>query len=249
MSKYVIDSETLTDIADAIREKTGKSALMTPLEMPGEVRSISGGGGYAPSGYTRLKYLQATGTQYIDTGKYLKLNSEFYIDARYSDGAQGYYAFPIGSQNPICGIAVINSISYPNNFNPYVSFGSNVDQKGLGNAPYWSRFVSTLSSTQYTTTIMTEEAAHTQTAALSGTTVTEDQTSHIGLFARGNRGTFERFFKGYIYEYKYSESGVLLQDMIPVKRNSDDELGMYDLVNDVFYTNDGTGDFIGGAWE
>ena len=45
MSKYVIDSETLTDIADAIRAKTGDSASMTPLEMPDEIASISGGGG------------------------------------------------------------------------------------------------------------------------------------------------------------------------------------------------------------
>ena len=42
--KYKIDSETLTDIADAIRAKTGDSASMTPLEMPDEIASISGGG-------------------------------------------------------------------------------------------------------------------------------------------------------------------------------------------------------------
>lgn len=41
--KYVIDSETLTDIADAIRAKTGDNASMTPLEMPDEIASISGG--------------------------------------------------------------------------------------------------------------------------------------------------------------------------------------------------------------
>lgn len=41
--KYKIDSETLTDIADAIRAKTGDSASMTPLEMPDEIASISGG--------------------------------------------------------------------------------------------------------------------------------------------------------------------------------------------------------------
>lgn len=42
--KYKIDSTSLTAIADAIREKTGKSALMTPTEMPDEIASISGGG-------------------------------------------------------------------------------------------------------------------------------------------------------------------------------------------------------------
>lgn len=37
-------SEVFTDIADAIREKTGKSDGLTPLEMPDEILTISGGG-------------------------------------------------------------------------------------------------------------------------------------------------------------------------------------------------------------
>ena len=45
MSEYLIQDTTLTDIADAIREKTGKTDTMTPLEMPGEIAAIQGGGG------------------------------------------------------------------------------------------------------------------------------------------------------------------------------------------------------------
>lgn len=44
MSTYLINSGTLDDIADAIRAKTGGSANITPLEMPEEIASISGGG-------------------------------------------------------------------------------------------------------------------------------------------------------------------------------------------------------------
>ena len=44
MADRLIQTGTLTDIADAIRAKTGKSATMTPLEMPSEIASISGGG-------------------------------------------------------------------------------------------------------------------------------------------------------------------------------------------------------------
>lgn len=40
----VLDS-TLTNIANAIRSKTGGSATMTPGQMPAEIASISGGGG------------------------------------------------------------------------------------------------------------------------------------------------------------------------------------------------------------
>lgn len=41
MSEYRIQSETLTDIADAIREKTGGSSLIAPEDMASEIASIS----------------------------------------------------------------------------------------------------------------------------------------------------------------------------------------------------------------
>lgn len=44
MAKYVVDSESLTAIADAIREKTGKNESLTLAEMPTEVASIEGEG-------------------------------------------------------------------------------------------------------------------------------------------------------------------------------------------------------------
>lgn len=43
MSVYTIQDTTLTDIADAIRSKTGKTASMTPAEMVDEIEGISGG--------------------------------------------------------------------------------------------------------------------------------------------------------------------------------------------------------------
>ena len=45
MGTKIIQDGTLTDIADAIRAKTGKSETMTPLEMPTEIASIETGGG------------------------------------------------------------------------------------------------------------------------------------------------------------------------------------------------------------
>ena len=50
MSKYVIDNTTLTNIGDAIREKTSTSSLLMPEDMPEAIRSIEGGGSaeYSP---------------------------------------------------------------------------------------------------------------------------------------------------------------------------------------------------------
>lgn len=42
------------------------------------------------------------------------------------------------------------------------------------------------------------------------------------------------------------DNNIVVRHFIPVVRNSDDKPGMYDLVNDVFYTNQGTGEFTWG---
>ena len=43
MSKYVIDSSTLTSIADAVRAKTGSTASIKVSDIPTEISKISGG--------------------------------------------------------------------------------------------------------------------------------------------------------------------------------------------------------------
>ena len=45
MSKVSIEESTLSAIGNAIRKKTGESALLSPLDMPTAIGSISGGGG------------------------------------------------------------------------------------------------------------------------------------------------------------------------------------------------------------
>ena len=45
---------------------------------------------------------------------------------------------------------------------------------------------------------------------------------------------------------KIWQSGTLVRDFIPVKRNSDNVIGMYDTVTNTFFENAGTGTFIAG---
>lgn len=50
-----------------------------------------------------------------------------------------------------------------------------------------------------------------------------------------------------IYSCKFSENGSLMVDLVPCYRRSDGVIGLYDKVNDIFYTNKGTGEFLKGA--
>lgn len=76
MSKVFIEETTLTNIGDAIREKTGKNDLIAPGNMPREIRGIVSGGGsgediepivlraigsYSCSGTIASKYIELYG--------------------------------------------------------------------------------------------------------------------------------------------------------------------------------------------
>lgn len=54
MSLLTIGSETLVNIANAIRAKTGKSATMTPAQMVTEIAAIPSGGGSLPSVISKI---------------------------------------------------------------------------------------------------------------------------------------------------------------------------------------------------
>jgi hypothetical protein len=57
----------------------------------------------------------------------------------------------------------------------------------------------------------------------------------------------KRAFIGQIYGCKIYEGTELIRDFVPCYRKSDNVIGLYDLANNEFYTNNGTGEFIKGA--
>ena len=56
-----------------------------------------------------------------------------------------------------------------------------------------------------------------------------------------------RTFSGKIYHNKIAISGSIIRYFVPCYRKSDSVIGMYDLVNNQFYINAGTGTFTKGA--
>ena len=45
-------------------------------------------------------------------------------------------------------------------------------------------------------------------------------------------------------EIQIYENDILVRDFIPCIRKQDNKPGLYDIVNNVFYTNQGTGEFL-----
>jgi len=106
----------------------------------------------------------------------------------------------------------------------------------------------------WTTTIPEDINKHTVTVDKTNVTVdgvwytqthNNNTTNQLGVFAYNNNDTIESKANTKIYSCEIrDENNVKIYDLIPCYRTIDNEIGMYDTVNDVFYTNSGTWTFI-----
>ena len=73
-----------------------------------------------------------------------------------------------------------------------------------------------------------------------------NQSSSMILFGGsfdGNSPTPISAYNMKVYRLKIYEEDELVREYVPCYRESDNEIGLYELVNNVFYTNNGTGTF------
>ena len=66
----------------------------------------------------------------------------------------------------------------------------------------------------------------------------------IALFCNHTTSSFSQYAKVAYRYFKIRDEAGLLFYGIPAKRNSDQVLGMYDLVTKTFFVNKGTGSFV-----
>ena len=72
----------------------------------------------------------------------------------------------------------------------------------------------------------------------------ENQSVEMGIcIYNGNSNPQNTMYDGKIYYFKYWRDGVLIADMVPVKRKSDNAVGMYDVIRDMFIQSAG-GTFV-----
>jgi hypothetical protein len=226
----------LTSVANAIRTKGGTSAqLAFPAGFVSAINDISGGGGGAhnlPSAYEEFEYIEATGTQYINTGYVPNADTE----VRYTSertASQSYDAADWGvTPTPKAQVASMywgwGSASDKSNprFNPDSPWGpmtARVDKTGVYNL-LGAKVVD------------------------FGTVTWTSGVLPIYLFCRNNNGTAERMCKLKIYYWAAFENNTKMIELIPAMRKSDSVLGMYETVSGSFLTNAGTGTFVGGTF-
>lgn len=209
-----------------------------------------------PVGYTQVDYIESSGTQYINTGLKSTPNTKFDFEFTSTKAVGAEYEQVLGSQTGATNNRIYILIGGSNNIQLQFPHDSN-------NHLYMNNDGTFTSSSSSTNLLLIEQnkknriifdipnRALTVNEYTSVSTGTYDLTSsdyNILLFNRNDTVVpTVRLAKGKLYNFKWYESNVLVREFIPCYRNSDNEVGLYDLVNNVFYTNQGTGVFTYGS--
>ncbi len=189
-----------------------------------------------PAEYREVEYLQSSGTQYIDTGFKPNQDTRVVVDAH------------VLSVNGIAsnGLHIASTIGGGTFYTTYIANGAVVGSRYgkqnpmtfAANKPNWNQ------------RLVYDKNKNVTTVGGYKITANYEKFQHaysIYLFARNNAGAMDFGSMSRIYSCKMYDNGTLIRDYVPCLRKADSIPGMYDLVNNVFYTNGGTGDFVCGS--
>lgn len=200
-----------------------------------------------PVEYQQVEYIKATGTQHIYTDVLANNgalspgnnNINLYsadIDFQFDEWQSNYPTNIMFS----CGSSGGGWIGY-NNTVQNIATGTSSGQYFSGTPTlrhqyhwYWND----------TTAIFERE----DSASISrSNTETSTVERRFALFYAHSNATSNFHFIGKLFSCVLYKSNVKVLDLIPCYRKADSEIGLYDTVNNRFYTNNGTGTFLKGA--
>lgn len=213
-TKQILISENGTTIEDVAGYANAEISVDVPTEKDYEV---------LPTEYQRVEYIESTGTQWINTG--------YYASTKKTSAHIGVTPKSKASIQGICGARNNNLAADATSCNVFYMTNNTF------------RLDWALGSTSASVATALNIYSEIQCARLvSDTDVDMDGPFLVGNFSNGSV-PFSTGFVGRIHFAKLYDNGKPVRYLIPCYRKLDGIIGMYDTVNDVFYTNAGTGTF------
>lgn len=230
---------------------SGNNILSLPNAKAGSPNYVKAYGGCGqtniilPSDYTQLEYIESAGTQYINLGVVPTNTTGFELKCTLPNDNS--------TDNIVCGSRAGTTgndrfwIDFDWSTNDSIIFGFN------SNTPLEDRYIMQSSDIGQDITLsmnyLNDRAGKvngtTYDTTIANKTLTTS-TQQMYLFC-GNREDTAVLFTSTKFKYlKISDGSTITHYYLPAKRNSDNELGVYDLVARRFLTNAGTGTFIAG---
>jgi len=191
-----------------------------------------------PSGYTSVDYIESSGTQYIDTGiqtsNYIKIEAEV------------VNTFGLQASSTYSGSLLGGRISSTDSNFSYTAGASN-DYIGNGTSILTidKNSNSDLLKITYSNSsinIKCSNYIYTNNNLVSNVTTRKN----IYIFAMNNNDVATNNGTYKLYKFKIYDNNILVRNFIPCY-NSLNVVGLYDLVSNTFFTNQGTGVFTYGA--
>ncbi|MCQ2580573.1 MAG: hypothetical protein MJ164_00150 [Alphaproteobacteria bacterium] len=176
-----------------------------------------------PAGYTELEYIESTGTQWIGITISNTNFSKLEVNAK---------AVRTGSD-------VATAILY--------GLGSNVGT-WTGATNVWTSGSGAVSdvSAKTMSVLKTIWENGQQFFYVNDNYIGTRQSSSMNGNFTIFKGGDSYFFQGKLYTLKISVNDILTMHLFPARRNSDNVVGLYDIVSGQFFTKQGTGSFIAG---
>ena len=203
----------------------GSIDAYAPLSLGGlHNKGFSSGFDTTLSDYNVVEYIESTGTQYIDTGLIMEKSTTMRMEISAQLTSNGNWAGVNGYMQHQASLGGGNKGLF------VVDYNGNTHIENV-------YFNNTLKYTQD------------WTSAYSGE---KNKVAVIGMGDKNNTwwtnvSANRHAQVGKWYYIKVYRSGTLVRDFVPVVRNSDGVAGLYDKVENKFYTNAGTGSFGSGA--
>ncbi len=190
-----------------------------------------------PSSYTRCKYLESSGTQYIDTELIATVNTGMSINYSYNQ---------IDSETA-AGLTGIYKGTSPREDTLFVSTSSGKTDSPVclfSRGTTLSTGTTLIANAMYNTKInwLNDNTLNFDNGASTNTVGTNNVTSrNIILFGRDSGGTYT-FTKARIYSCKFSENNSITHDLVPCL-DANNVPCFYDTITKQTYYNEGTGTF------
>ena len=183
-------------------------------------------------GYTRVAYIESSGTQWINTGFVTTENTAIECDFTTLNNNDNRAVF--------CGDWANYGHLFVLNTNGMNFFGTS---NKLSNFVAYKHFrIQTIPGGSNTVVLYDGDTG--AEVASSNVALTHSGTGEMTLFAAREDGYQPALAR--IHAFKLTHEGTVVRDMVPVVRDADGEAGLYDRANGTFYTNAGTGVFAAG---
>lgn len=180
-----------------------------------------------PSGYTQVEYIRSSGTQYIDTGIQPNQNISFELQAWMSSSGANYATLFGARDSNQCRVYYSGSLRA-------IYLGSNT-----------ASISSSINPEQILSYSLNNQTFAVGDVSVSLTPNVNQIEYSIFIFGLNDNGSFGYGSIAEIYSFKIKQQNSVVRDYVPCI-NSVGEVGLYDLVSNTFFGNEGTGTFTAG---